>query len=360
MSNEATLPHGVMEGKGAYNKHSRIPASGAALAAPFLEKAVRNVTLDDETQPVIVADYGSSQGKNSLAPMGIAIRNLRSRLRANRAIFVFHIDQPSNDFNTLFEVLSSDPDRYARDDLNVFPCAIGKSFYEQVLPADSVHLGWSSYAAVWLRRIPGLIPGHFFPAFSTGAVRAAFERQAAEDWEMFLSLRATEMRPGARLVVVLPALPDGGQLGFAKVLDHANTVLREMVDEGAITADERKQMVLGSYPRRKDELLAPFAKGGQFRKLVVEEYEVSKNPDAVWADYQRNGDKEAMATNHALFFRAIFMPSLASSLARVQAGDGEALLSFADRLQHGLTRRLAAEPPRVDMFAQTIVLAKSA
>ena len=40
------LPHGVMEGKGAYNRHAKIPAGGAALALPLLEKAVRKIALD--------------------------------------------------------------------------------------------------------------------------------------------------------------------------------------------------------------------------------------------------------------------------------------------------------------------------
>jgi hypothetical protein len=182
-----------MEGKGAYSRYGKIAAGGAAVAAPFLENAVRKIALEPENQPVVIADYGSSQGKNSLAPMGLAIRNLRPRIRADRPVLVFHVDQPSNDFNSLFEVLHTDPDRYARDGANVFPCAIGRSFYEQVLPADSVHLGWCSFAAVWLRRVPSLIPGHLFPPSSKGAVRATFERQAAEDWETFLSLRACEM-----------------------------------------------------------------------------------------------------------------------------------------------------------------------
>jgi SAM dependent carboxyl methyltransferase len=84
-------------------------------------RAVRNIVLDPGDQPVVIADYGSSQGKNSLAPMRIAIRNLR-RLGPNRPIVFFQIDQPSNDFNSLFEVLSSDPDRYILDEANVFPC----------------------------------------------------------------------------------------------------------------------------------------------------------------------------------------------------------------------------------------------
>lgn len=301
MFKEVRHSYAVMEGEGAYNKHARINSGAAALAAPFLEKAARIVALDPGDQPVVIADYGSSQGKNSLGPMQNAIRNLRSRVGPNRSIFVFHVDQPSNDFNSLFEVLSSDPDRYAPDDANVFPCAIGRSFYEAVLPPGSVHLGWCSYAAVWLRHIPCLIPDHIFPTCSTGATRAEFERQAAEDWATFLSLRAREMRAGARLLVVLPAMAEDGSSGFPEIMNHANAVLAEMTAEGAITAKERACMVLGSYARRKDELLAPFAKDGQFQQLRVEDCDMTNLPDAAWADYQRDGDKEALAMTRALF-----------------------------------------------------------
>ncbi|MBV8069349.1 MAG: hypothetical protein JO270_05550 [Acidobacteriaceae bacterium] len=358
MSHVTVPAHGVMEGKGAYNKHATIPASGAVLALPFLERASQEVTLGNEPDPIVIADYGSSQGKNSLRPMRVAIRNLRPRVSPNRPVFVFHIDQPTNDFNCLFEVLSSDPDRYALDEAHVFPCAIGRSFYEQVLPPHSVHLGWCSYAAVWLRQIPSLIPGHFFPGHSTGAAREHFERQAAEDWETFLSLRATEMRTGARFIVVLPALAEGAP-GFGRVMDHANAVLAEMVNERAITADERAHMVLGSYPRRKDELLAPFTRDGTFRDLSVEQLDISPLPDAVWAEYRRTGDKQVLAMRHALLFRAIFMPSLARALAGVRAGDETALQTFADRLQNGLIKRLTIDPSPVDMCVQTLVLAKS-
>jgi S-adenosylmethionine-dependent carboxyl methyltransferase len=348
----------VMEGEGSYNNHGRIPAAGAALAIPLLEHAVRNVSLNHTRDPVVIADYGSSQGKNSLAPMRIAIRGLRARLGPNRPVTVFHIDQPSNDFNSLVEVLSCDPDRYISDDGNVFPCAIGRSFYEQVLPVASVHLGWCSYAAVWLRRIPSLIPGHFFSLSSTGAPRTAFERQAAEDWEAFLSVRAREMRTGARLVVVLPGISDHQLEGFREFMDHANSVLAEMADEGAITTGERTQMVLSSYPRRESELLGPFS-NGRFENLVVEHFEECLLPDPIWAEYERDGDEEELARKQALRFRAVFMPSLASALTSVQAGDSEALCRFADRLQEGMTRCLTNHPVRTDSVVQTIVLARS-
>jgi SAM dependent carboxyl methyltransferase len=270
MPEEITPLSPPMEGKGAYNKYAKLPAGGAALALPLLEKAAHNVVLDSSTRPVVVADYGSSQGKNSLVPMDVAIRTLRTRIGQHRPIVVFHIDQATNDFNSLFEVLATDPDKYTQTDPQVFPCAIGKSFYERVLPPECVHLGWSSYAAVWLSRIPRPIPDHFISLCCTGAVREEFDRQGARDWESFLSLRASELVPGGRLVVLLPGIAEHGSSGFETVMDHANAVLSEMVKDGTITVEERTRIVIGSHPRRMSDLLAPFSTSKQFQSLNVE------------------------------------------------------------------------------------------
>src|SRR5215469_3472722 len=359
MSNTPAPSHGVMEAMGAYNKHAKLPAGGVALALPLLEKAVQSVELDVERRPIIIADYRSAQGKNSMAPMQVAIQGLRRRVGPNRAISVFHIDQPSNDFTALFAVLDADPNRYVVDEPNVFPAAIGRSFYQSVLPPGSVHLGWSSYAAVWLSQLPTLIPDHFFPAHSTGMVRAEFDRQGVKDWEAFLSLRAKELCPGGRLVVVIPALADDGSSGFTHVIDEANAALAEMVADGTITAEERSRMRVGNYPRRKRDLLAPFAVNGGFQQLAVEACEMVELPDAAWAEYERDGNKEALVTKHVLFFRSIFIPSLGSVLVRVRAGDAEALGSFGDQLEQRLRRRLMRQPEATHSFVQTIVLAKA-
>jgi hypothetical protein len=353
MANQATAVHGVMEGGGSYNLHAKIPAGGAILALPFLEQAIKNLTLESGEQPVVVADYGSSQGKNSLAPMRAAIKALRTRLGPDQPISVVHIDQAANDFNTLFDVLHSDPERYSMNDPKVFPSAIGRSFYENVFPPEYVHLGWSSYAAVWLSRIPMRIPGHFMVLGSTGAVRQAFERQAAEDWKFFLSLRAGELRSGARLVVVLPALNDDGSAGFEPLFSHANEVLAEMVAENAISAAERAGMVVGAYPRRRSELMAPFHTDGQFGGLTVEHCELSELPDAAWTDYKRDANKGVLATHHAQFFRSVFVPSLASAIA-----DEAKRNTFPDRFELVLKQRLTDQPAPLHSFVQTIVLAK--
>jgi hypothetical protein len=68
MLNERRPSHGVMEAQGAYNKHAKLPADGAALALPLLEKATGDVELNSGDDPIVIADYGSSRGKTRSCP----------------------------------------------------------------------------------------------------------------------------------------------------------------------------------------------------------------------------------------------------------------------------------------------------
>jgi SAM dependent carboxyl methyltransferase len=345
--------HGVMEEGGSYNRHAKVPAAGGNIALPYLEKAAQSCALPGGTDPIVIADYGSSQGKNSLSPMRAAIQCLRKRVGSEQSISVVHIDQHANDFNTLFDVLHRDPDRYSTDDPNVFPSAIGRSFYETVLPRNVVTLGWCSYAAVWLSRVPELIPDHFVYLASAGGVRAAFDRQAVEDWRLFLSLRARELRNSGRLVVALPGLSDSGRSGFEPLFNCANAVLGNLVQEGVVSDDERKRMVLGTYPRRQAQLLEPFAADGQFQSLSVEHCETFDLHDAPWDSYQVDGNLEALVSRHAAFFRAVFIPSLALAVRDVHRRQ-----AFADRLEQTLKQRLSETPSALHSYVQVMVLAK--
>jgi hypothetical protein len=69
MAEETKATRGVMEGGGSYNRHAYFPADGARLALPLLEQAARNVALPATKEPLAIADYGSSQGLNSLIPI---------------------------------------------------------------------------------------------------------------------------------------------------------------------------------------------------------------------------------------------------------------------------------------------------
>ena len=103
-----------MEGHRAYNRSSHVQAAGLAAAIPLLRLAAETAPLAPAPEPIVIADYGASEGHNSLIPMREAISELRQRVGTSRAISVVHTDLPSNDFSALFEALESDPGSYIR------------------------------------------------------------------------------------------------------------------------------------------------------------------------------------------------------------------------------------------------------
>lgn len=342
---------GGMEGGGAYNRHATLQAAGNTLALLHAQEAARRVDIDSGDEPIIIADYGSSQGKNSLAPMRTVIETLRSRTGTDRAFVVNHVDLPVNDFNALFRTLDSDPGSYTRGAPNVYACGVGRSFFQSVLPPGSVHFGWSAYAAQWLSCIPDVPVDHLWFARLNDPARSIFQQQAAQDWERFLALRAIELRPGGRLVIVCPGVGTCEAIG-----DHADAVIADMVREGAISAQERSRMVPACWLRLKQDYLAPFQRDGRFLNLTVEHCESMPQADPVWEQYQRDGHAETLAIKHAAFFRATFLPSLAAVLAG--ADDPEVRAIFADRLERGLMERLVREPTSTSAGVDTIVIAK--
>ena len=55
-------------------------------------------------------------GRNSLAPIAMAISMIRDRVGPERTISVAHTDLPSNDFYALFKTLADDPNSYLPGD----------------------------------------------------------------------------------------------------------------------------------------------------------------------------------------------------------------------------------------------------
>lgn len=75
----------VMEGKGAHNRHAKLPAGGASLALSLSVRAVRSVELKDD-QPVVIADMDRHEGKTRSYPMQVAIVILRARLNPDSTL----------------------------------------------------------------------------------------------------------------------------------------------------------------------------------------------------------------------------------------------------------------------------------
>lgn len=347
----------AMEGHGAYNRMSRVQASGLAPALPLLERAAAAVALAPAPDAIVIADYGASQGHNSLAPMAAAIRMLRQRLGPARAMSIVHTDRPDNDFATLFQTLLSDPDSYLPGDPAVFPSAIGRSFYEQILPPASVTLGWSSWAVQWLSQAPAPVPDHIQVSFSRDpAARAAYAARAAEDWQTFLLQRSRELRPGGRLLVMTMATDSSGDMGYRPLVEAMYAALMDLVAEGFVQRDEARRMAIPTVGRSGDEFAAPFGAGGSFNGLSIEHLELFQGQDQIWAEYERGGDAAAFGASWANFPRASVIPTLAADL---DGGSADPRVpEFFARMVAGIATRMAAVPQPMHIPLAKMLIAK--
>jgi hypothetical protein len=348
-----------MEGHGAYNRSSRVQAAGSSPVLPLFEQAARNVEVEATPTPIVIADYGASEGRNSLAPLAAAIAALRTRVGSERAISVVHTDLPESDFTALFKLLTIDPDSYLRRDNAAFASAVGRSFYEQILPTESVTLGWSAWAVQWLSRVPAPIPDQVQVAFSHDLdARAAYARQADEDWRSFLTHRAREMRAGARLVILTMARDHSGDFGYRPLLEAMYGSLLDLVDQDLIRVEEMRRMAIPTVGRTRAEFESPFGPDGHLTGLSIEHLEVFNGEDRIWQDFEHTKDARAFGAQWAAFSRASVFPTLAAEL---DGGHGDPRgLEFLQRLEAGTANKLAKAPERMNIPLAKMVFMKRA
>jgi cyclopropane-fatty-acyl-phospholipid synthase len=327
----------AMQGGGFYNRHSTMQEANLVSALPLLEEAASAAALPDAGALVLV-DYGSSEGRNSLAPVRAAIERWRARVGSDRAIEVIHADLPSNDFTTLFTLLDEAPGSYLAGDRAVFPSAVGRSYYAPIRPPQSVDLGWSSNALHWMSRNPIEVRDHGWAILGGSAeARAAVARQQDEDWLRFLQARGSELRAGGRVVCQFMGQGDDHH-GFEWMAGAFWDCWEAMARDGLVTDAELRRMTIGSAGRTVEQIERPFAQG-RCAGLALTHLSVVRAPDPFWRAYQEKHDAARLGQGWANMMRAANGPSFAAGLDPDR--DKGRLL---DELTLRLAERIAADP----------------
>lgn len=340
-----------------YTQSSRLQAAGLLPAVALFERAAAEVPLPAPPQPVVIADYGAATGYNSLLPISTAIEVLRRRTRNDHAILVAHTDVPDNDFTALFRTLTEDPDSYLHHDAASFTSAIGRSFYGQILPTNTVNLGWTSWAIQWLSRLPAPLPDHVQVAYSKDEnARRAYAHQAATDWQDFLAFRGRELCPGGKLVILTMAVDQNREFGYRRFNEEFMAALDDLVQLGLLRAEEVRRMAVPVFARSERDFRAPFFPSGRFESLTIEHLEVFNAEDRFFSRFQKDGDAAVFGAQWAAFARAAIFPSLRPGLDG-GVNDPRAL-EFIERLEAALAARLARAPEPMQIPLASIVLVK--
>ncbi len=253
-----------MKGGGYYSESTRGAKDVIDNASNMLQDAIQAIPEPPHGDAVRIADYGAADGGTSQQAIKDLISSIRARF-PGRQVLVTYTDLPSNDFSMLFKNMlgigSETGASYLTEFDDVFVHACGIGFHRQLLPDNTLDIGFSATAMHYVSEKPCEIEDHVHMVGTSGAARDAFARRAASDWENILLARAQELRPGGRLVIMNFGIDEEGRyLGSTdgvNMFDTFDALWKDMRDEGLITAKEYIDATFSQFYRTKEEFCAP-------------------------------------------------------------------------------------------------------
>lgn len=229
-------------------------------ATPRVLDAVTSMDINQENHWCF-SDMGCADGGTSLDLWRAVID--RTRMHSRKDIQIVYADQVFNDFNALVRILHGQTSfkAYLHDYDNVQILQSGSSFYLPIVPAQSLHMGFSATAMHWLRQKPCDLSEHIHMVGAHAQEAAQFAQQGASDWRTILLKRARELKPGGKLVLVNFCIDEQGQYlgntGGINMFDNLNDNWQKLLGNGTITELEYKSMTLPQYYNTVDEFAEP-------------------------------------------------------------------------------------------------------
>lgn len=248
-----------------------------------------------------LADYGSSEGYNSM----VTFNNVLSQFRnsSSTPIMVYHTDTEENSWETLFKTINHSNFSYKRLE-NIYYSAIGLSFYNQLFPPNTVHLGYSVFSFHHLSKIPSR-------SNELSMIIPELRDQFIKDLTLNLSHRIKELVKGGYFILSIPVVKPSDTIYLEEPLYEA---LKNLLIYGEITKEEHKNYMNQWYLMDSpgvDEVFRSFKD-----KIVIESNEITELPSPFYLKYKQDGniiDYKLGVTN---FFKVLWKNNLRRCLNR--------------------------------------------
>jgi hypothetical protein len=184
--------------------------------------------------------------------MNVTLSALLERVPDLRAECVLE-DLPSNPWQLVMQEIPKMTVAF-NDSVQVL-CA-GTSFYKQVCADHSLDLAYTYVSAHFLSDSQPLT-SHVLMHEAAASERAAWEAQAARDWETFLLWRARELRRGGKIMISTMSRDHAGYSWkeFSHVVWDS---IRRASQKGILTPKEAESLFIPACLRSEAEIMAPF------------------------------------------------------------------------------------------------------
>ncbi|KAF3946150.1 hypothetical protein ACB098_06G028600 [Castanea mollissima] len=261
------------KGETSYANNSQAQARHARSMLHLLEETLDGVQLNSPEVPFVVVDLGCSSGNNTIYVVNVIIKHMTKRYEAlgqePPEFSAFFSDLPSNDFNTLFQLLpplanygggSMEECLAADNHRSYFVAGVPGSFYQRLFPAKSIDVFHSAFSLHWLSQVPESVLDKRSTAYNKGRVfihgasestANAYKKQFQTDLAVFLRSRSQEMKRGGSMFLVClgrtsvdPTDHGGAGLLFGT---HFQDAWDDLVQEGLISAEKRDNFNIPVY-----------------------------------------------------------------------------------------------------------------
>ncbi|MES0879621.1 hypothetical protein [Roseibium sp. SCP14] len=282
MTREAA-PERSTEGMVDYDANSRAQKQNALHNSDVIFDLANRAA--SRSLPMNITDYGCGPGHSAIETVRPALKAWNALPNAN--LSVCHADQPGNDWNALMGLVFGD-DGYANTaNAPQVRTSVG-SFYERMMPDNSVTIATCFFASHWLSQSVQLhSPETIWFADLTGEARQKMWQLAKRDWVKFLHLRAQELQPGGYLFVsALGAVPEEGEINGIAAAGRGNyraqqAVVASMVEDGQLDREVADNFVFGLWFLTENEARQAIEQNAELSKL----YEI----DTIEAEYVDDG-----------------------------------------------------------------------
>ncbi|QCE01772.1 indole-3-acetate O-methyltransferase 1 [Vigna unguiculata] len=287
------------KGEASYANNSQAQAIHARSMLHLLRETLDRVELVEGREvPFVVVDLGCSCGSNTINVVDVMIKHVMKRYEAlgwqPPEFSAFFSDLPSNDFNTLFQLLpplanhgvSMEECLAADNHRSYFAAGVPGSFYRRLFPARSVDVFHSAFSLHWLSQVPESVVDKRSSAYNKGRVfihgadestANAYKKQFQTDLAGFLMARSVEMkREGSMFLVCLARTSvDPTDQGGAGLLfgTHFQDAWDDLVQEGLISQEKRDSFNIPVYAASLQDFKEVVEANGSF---TIDKLEVFK------------------------------------------------------------------------------------
>ncbi|XP_062016389.1 indole-3-acetate O-methyltransferase 1 [Rosa rugosa] len=261
------------KGEASYANNSQAQAIHARSMLHLLKETLDSVQLSSPDVPFVVVDLGCSSGSNTIYIVDVIIKHITKRYEASGIdppeFSAFFSDLPSNDFNTLFQLLpplanygagSMEECLAADNHRSYFAAGVPGSFYRRLFPSRSIDLFHSAFSLHWLSQVPESVVDKRSTAYNKGRVfihgaeectAKAYKKQYQTDLASFLRARSKEMKKGGSMFLVClgrtsvdPTDQGGPGILFGT---HFQDAWDDLLQEGLITCEKRDTFNIPVY-----------------------------------------------------------------------------------------------------------------